>query len=62
LFRVSCLHTILLIVSGITVTYAHYAAASGRHSEVLDALYITVFLGILFLISQVNEYFEIAYI
>jgi len=54
-------NTILLIVSGITVTYAHYAAAAGRHSEVLDALYITVFLGILFLISQVNEYFEIAY-
>jgi len=54
-------NTILLIVSGITVTYAHFAAACGRHSEVLDALYITVFLGILFLISQINEYFEIAY-
>ena len=49
-------------MSGITVTYAHYSAACGRHSEVLDALYLTVFLGILFLISQINEYFEIAYI
>lgn len=55
-------NTILLIISGVTVTYAHYASAAGKHSEVLDALYLTIFLGILFLISQVNEYFEIAYI
>ena len=54
-------NTILLIISGFTVTYAHYAAASMRHSEVLDGLYLTIFLGILFLISQINEYFEIAY-
>jgi cytochrome c oxidase subunit 3 len=54
-------NTILLIVSGITVTYAHYSVACGRHSETLDALYLTVFLGILFLISQINEYFEISY-
>jgi cytochrome c oxidase subunit 3 len=54
-------NTILLIVSGITVTYAHYALASSRQHEALDALYLTVFLGLLFLISQINEYFEIAY-
>jgi len=54
-------NTILLIFSGITVTYAHHAVACGRHAEALDALYSTVFLGLLFLISQINEYFEIAY-
>jgi cytochrome c oxidase subunit 3 len=54
-------NTLLLIISGITVTYAHNAAACGRHHEVLDGLYLTIFLGVLFIISQINEYFEIAY-
>jgi cytochrome c oxidase subunit 3 len=54
-------NTIILLISGATVTYAHYAAACGNHSEVLDALYLTIFLGCLFLISQFNEYFEIGY-
>lgn len=46
-------NTALLIISGITVTYAHKATALGKHHEVLDSLYITVFLGILFIISQI---------
>jgi len=54
-------NTLLLIFSGITVTYAHVAIASTSHSNTLDALYMTIFLGILFLISQINEYFEINY-
>lgn len=54
-------NTALLIFSGLTVTYAHVAVASTRHAKALDALYITIFLGALFLISQINEYFEISY-
>lgn len=55
-------NTVLLIVSGLTVTYAHISIASTSHANTLDALYMTVFLGILFLISQINEYYEISYI
>jgi cytochrome c oxidase subunit 3 len=54
-------NTLLLIISGVTVTYAHKAVACGRHSEVLDGLYMTIFLGIIFLISQINEYYEISF-
>jgi cytochrome c oxidase subunit 3 len=54
-------NTILLIVSGITVTFAHYSIATSSHSNTLDGLYMTVFLGVLFLISQINEYYEISY-
>lgn len=66
LVAINCLgfplyNTLLLIISGITVTYAHNSAACGRHHEVLDGLYMTIFLGVLFIISQINEYFEIAY-
>lgn len=55
---ISCLgfplyNTILLIISGVAVTYAHNATAMRTHYEVLDALYITIFLGILFIISQI---------
>lgn len=32
-----------------------------NHRDTLDGLYMTVFLGVLFLISQINEYYEIAY-
>lgn len=56
------LNTILLIISGLTVTFAHVSIASTNHSNTLDALYMTIFLGVLFLISQINEYYEIAYI
>jgi cytochrome c oxidase subunit 3 len=62
LFRVTCFYTILLIISGLTVTFAHVSIAATNHSNTLDALYMTIFLGVLFLISQINEYYEIAYI
>jgi heme/copper-type cytochrome/quinol oxidase subunit 3 len=54
-------NTLLLIFSGLTVTYAHVSIASSSHSNTLDALYMTISLGILFLVSQINEYYEIAY-
>lgn len=60
-FGLPAYNTILLIVSGLTVTYAHVSIASTKHSCTLDGLYMTIFLGILFLISQINEYYEIAY-
>jgi len=60
-FGIPSLYTLLLIISGVTVTYAHKAVACGKHAEVLDGLYMTIFLGILFLISQINEYYEISF-
>jgi cytochrome c oxidase subunit III len=51
----------LLIVSGLTVTYAHVSIASSKHSNTIDALYMTISSGFLFLVSQINEYYEISY-
>jgi cytochrome c oxidase subunit 3 len=54
-------NTGLLIFTVATVTYAHKCIACQKHAEVLDALYITIAIGITFLISQINEYYEITY-
>jgi cytochrome c oxidase subunit 3 len=54
-------NTGLLIFTIATVTFAHGSIASHKHEAALDGLYITIVLGIIFLISQVNEYYEITY-
>ena len=46
----------ILLLSGCTVTWAHYAILNSKHDEALQALGITVLLGAAFLFFQVYEY------
>ena len=55
-FYIPLLMTIILLLSGCTVTWAHYEILEGRQRQATQALAITVFLGFFFLGFQIYEY------
>ena len=57
-FQVPLLNTIILISSGISVTWAHHSLMMGNFSQTKIGLAITVILGIYFTMLQALEYFE----
>jgi cytochrome c oxidase subunit 3 len=50
------LNTIILLLSGTTATWAHYAIKKNKIRDVTTALLCTIFLGILFSLIQAYEY------
>merc|ERR1712126_470875 len=57
-FQVPLLNTIVLISSGIRVTWAHHSLIEGNYSQTSQGLGITVILGIYFTFLQGLEYYE----
>lgn len=52
------LNTMILLLSGCTVTWAHHALREGKRNEVVWGLGITVLLGLSFTALQAVEYLE----
>lgn len=57
-FGVPLLNTVILLSSGITVTWSHHAFIANNHSQARSALLITVLLGVYFTLLQGIEYVE----
>nr|YP_009112361.1 cytochrome c oxidase subunit III [Prays oleae]AIY61495.1 cytochrome c oxidase subunit III [Prays oleae] len=57
-FHVPLLNTIILITSGITVTWAHHALMESNFTQTSQSLFLTVMLGFYFTILQAYEYIE----
>nr|YP_010852917.1 cytochrome c oxidase subunit III [Abraximorpha esta]WGM81057.1 cytochrome c oxidase subunit III [Abraximorpha esta] len=57
-FQIPLLNTIILITSGVTVTWAHHALMENNFSQTKHSLLITILLGIYFTILQAYEYYE----
>ena len=57
-FQVPLLNTIILISSGVRVTWAHHSLIVGNFTQTYHGLLITVVLGIYFTILQGLEYYE----
>nr|YP_011017103.1 cytochrome c oxidase subunit III [Teliphasa nubilosa]WQB62461.1 cytochrome c oxidase subunit III [Teliphasa nubilosa] len=57
-FQIPLLNTIILITSGVTVTWAHHALMENNFSQTTQGLFLTVILGIYFTILQAYEYIE----
>ncbi len=55
-FELPLLNTIILLSSGVTVTYCHHSLIQGSRSQGLNALLYTIFLAIIFTILQAIEY------
>lgn len=55
-FDLPFLMTMILLLSGCTVTWAHHAIIEGRQEDAVNALAYTVGLGLLFTGFQVYEY------
>jgi cytochrome c oxidase subunit 3 len=52
------LNTMILLLSGTTVTWAHYCLLRGNNNGVAKALAVTIFLGITFTFIQGYEYYH----
>jgi len=50
------INTIILVSSGISVTVAHIAIKHGLRSRVIEGLFITIILGLIFTCIQYYEY------
>lgn len=57
-FQVPLLNTIVLLSSGIRVTWAHHALIEGDHSNTCKGLFVTIILGAYFTLLQGLEYYE----
>ncbi|NQZ13534.1 MAG: cytochrome c oxidase subunit 3 [Alphaproteobacteria bacterium] len=55
-FDLPLMMTMILLLSGCAVTWAHHAVLEGHYDEMVKALGITVGLGVIFLCFQVYEY------
>lgn len=54
-------NTLVLLLSGSTVTWAHYAILQGNQKDAVKALWCTVGLGVLFTTCQAYEYSHAAF-
>nr|YP_009743945.1 cytochrome c oxidase subunit III [Protambulyx ockendeni]QIE12716.1 cytochrome c oxidase subunit III [Protambulyx ockendeni] len=57
-FQIPLLNTIILISSGVTVTWTHHALMETNHTQMMQSLFLTIMLGIYFTILQTYEYLE----
>jgi cytochrome c oxidase subunit III len=48
--------TVILLLSGCTVTFAHHALVDGRQKAAIQSLGLSVLLGVLFTFFQIYEY------
>ena len=55
------LNTLVLIISGISVTWSHHALLEGEDTQVLRGLGFTIILGIIFTFLQGLEYLETSF-
>jgi len=60
-FSVPLLNTAILLASGVTVTWAHHRLLEGNYKNSIQALALTVFLGIYFTVLQAQEYHEASF-
>nr|UPI55421.1 cytochrome c oxidase subunit III [Scotomedes sp.] len=56
--QIPLLNTMVLLCSGITVTWAHHSLMEKNHKQTFQSLLITVMLGLYFSILQGYEYME----
>lgn len=59
--EVPLLNTIVLLSSGIRVTWAHHALIEGNHKSALTGLTLTVVIGLYFTALQALEYYEASF-
>nr|YP_010472502.1 cytochrome c oxidase subunit III [Nipponoharpalus discrepans]UVG42126.1 cytochrome c oxidase subunit 3 [Nipponoharpalus discrepans] len=56
--QIPLLNTLILLTSGVTVTWAHHSLMENNYTQALQSLTFTVLLGIYFTILQGFEYIE----
>jgi cytochrome c oxidase subunit 3 len=57
-WEIPLLNTLILLLSGATVTWSHYSILSGNRTLAVFSLFCTVCLGLIFTLFQAVEYYE----
>ena len=57
-WNIPFMNTLILLLSGTTVTWAHYELLKNNRKGIIKALYCTIGLGILFTLMQIIEYYH----
>nr|YP_011014763.1 cytochrome c oxidase subunit 3 [Ixodes crenulatus]WQB40574.1 cytochrome c oxidase subunit 3 [Ixodes crenulatus] len=57
-FEIPLLNTTILISSGISISWSHHSIINNNFKEALNALFITILLGIIFTLLQSWEYIQ----
>ncbi len=60
-FQVPLLNTVVLVSSGVRVTWAHHAIIEGKFYQFKLAILLTIFLGVYFTFLQGLEYYEASF-
>lgn len=60
-WQVPLLNTLILLSSGVTVTWSHHALIERNHRETTKRLLITILLGVYFTCLQGYEYYEASF-
>lgn len=58
---VPLLNTSVLLASGVSITWAHHSLIEGNRKHILQALFITISLGVYFTLLQASEYYETSF-
>nr|ARH53927.1 cytochrome c oxidase subunit 3 [Lymexylon navale] len=56
--QIPLLNTLILLTSGLTVTWAHHSLMENNYNQSIQSLFITVLLGFYFTLLQAYEYME----
>nr|AWV83255.1 cytochrome oxidase subunit III [Hyalessa maculaticollis] len=59
--QIPLLNTMILLCSGISITWSHHSMMEGKHYECLMSMLLTVLLGMYFTILQLYEYIEASF-
>nr|QJW33594.1 cytochrome c oxidase subunit III [Arge aurora] len=57
-FDIPLLNTIILLTSGMTITWSHHSLLNNNKNQSYLSMKITIFLGLLFTLLQMYEYYE----
>nr|AWV83424.1 cytochrome oxidase subunit III [Aleeta curvicosta] len=56
--HIPLLNTMILLCSGVTITWAHHSMMEGKHNECVFSIMLTLMLGLYFTMLQIYEYME----
>nr|YP_010890527.1 cytochrome c oxidase subunit III [Plegadiphilus threskiornis]WIM51533.1 cytochrome c oxidase subunit 3 [Plegadiphilus threskiornis] len=59
--KIPLMGTLILISSGVTITWSHHSVLENNKSESIKSLIITIALGAIFTMLQLNEYYETSF-
>nr|UBQ34093.1 cytochrome c oxidase subunit III [Phascolarctos cinereus] len=60
-FEIPLLNTSILLASGVSITWAHHSLMEGHRNHTIQALSITILLGLYFTMLQAMEYYEASF-